>query len=42
MFLYEGHKLWEGNNKEIARSEVEELNEFVFSNKLLRELKSHL
>ncbi len=42
MFLHEGHKIWEGNNKEIAHSDVEELNDFVFSNKLLRELKSHL
>lgn len=42
MFLHQGAKIWEGNNKEISHSEVEELNEFVFSNKLLRELKTHL
>ncbi|MEO1653758.1 MAG: ATP-binding cassette domain-containing protein, partial [Bacteroidota bacterium] len=42
MFLYKGHKLWEGNNKEIAHTNVDELNDFVFSNKLLRELKAHL
>ena len=42
LFLYKGHKLWQGNNKEIARTDVEELNDFVFSNKLLRDLKSHL
>lgn len=42
MFLYKGYKLWEGNNKEIAHTDIEELNEFVFSNKLLRDLKSHL
>ncbi len=42
LFLYQGHKVWEGNNKQISHTEVEELNEFVFSNKLLRELKSHL
>ncbi len=42
LFLYQGHKVWEGNNKQISHTDVEELNEFVFSNKLLRELKSHL
>ena len=42
LFLYKGHKIWEGNNKEISRTDVEELNDFVFSNKLLRDLKSHL
>lgn len=42
LFLYKGHKLWEGNNKEIAHTDVEELNDFVFSNKLLRDLKTHL
>ena len=42
IFLYKGHKLWEGNNQEITHSGVEELDDFVFSNKLLRELKAHL
>ncbi|WP_026998681.1 ABC transporter ATP-binding protein [Eisenibacter elegans] len=42
MFLYEGHKLWEGSNQEIARTDVDELNAFVFSNKLLRDLRTHL
>ena len=42
MFLHQGHKVWEGNNQEITKVEVEELNEFVFSNKLLRDLRQHL
>lgn len=42
IFLHQGHKLWEGTNKDITHSDVEELNEFVFSNKLLRDLKKHL
>lgn len=42
LFLYKGHKIWEGNNQEIAHTDVQELNDFVFSNKLLRELKTHL
>lgn len=42
MFLYQGDKLWEGTNQDIAHSDVNELNEFVFSNKLLRDLRTHL
>ena len=37
MFLYEGRKLWEGNSATLTQSNVSELNEFVFANKLLRE-----
>jgi len=37
MFLYEGKKLWEGNSNTLTQSDVSELNEFIFANKLLRE-----
>jgi phospholipid/cholesterol/gamma-HCH transport system ATP-binding protein len=36
MFLYQGAKLWEGNNDNIMEAEVPELQEFVFTNKLMR------
>ncbi|GAA4447891.1 ABC transporter ATP-binding protein [Ravibacter arvi] len=39
IFLYQGRKLWEGNDATITQSEVPELNEFLFSNKLLRDLR---
>jgi phospholipid/cholesterol/gamma-HCH transport system ATP-binding protein len=39
MFLYQGNKLWEGVNSEIIRTDVPELKEFLFSNKLLREME---
>ena len=39
MFLHEGKKLWEGNNKNILKTNVKELNEFVFSNKLMKKIK---
>lgn len=39
MFLYKGEKLWEGNNSNIRTSDVEELNEFIFANKLLQEMR---
>jgi phospholipid/cholesterol/gamma-HCH transport system ATP-binding protein len=36
IFMYRGAKLWEGDNDDIFYSEVKELNEFLFSNNLLR------
>ncbi len=39
MFLYKGHKLWEGSNQEIMHSGVQELDHFVFSNKVMASLK---
>lgn len=39
MFLYQGRKLWEGDSATITQSDVPELNEFLFSNKLLRDLR---
>ncbi len=39
MFLYKGRKLWEGKNNEIMNSGVEELDDFVFSNKVMQSLK---
>jgi phospholipid/cholesterol/gamma-HCH transport system ATP-binding protein len=38
VFLYEGKKLWEGNSDTLTQSDVEELNEFIYANKLLREM----
>lgn len=37
IFLYKGKKLWEGDESTIVQSDVPELNEFLFSNKLLRD-----
>ena len=39
IFLHEGKKLWEGNNKKILKTNIKELNEFVFSNKLMKKIK---
>ena len=36
MFMYEGHKLWEGNNQNIADCNVKELEDFIFANNLMR------
>ncbi|QKZ11577.1 ABC transporter ATP-binding protein [Spirosoma sp. KUDC1026] len=38
VFLYQGKKLWEGNSDTLTQSDVEELNEFIYANKLLREM----
>lgn len=39
MFLYEGKKLWEGTRDNILDSDVKELNEFIFANRLMRDAK---
>lgn len=39
MFLYQGDKLWEGHSSDISKTDVAELKEFLFSNKLLREME---
>ena len=39
MFLYQGHKLWEGDSSTITSSNVKELNDFIFANKLLRDMQ---
>lgn len=39
MFLYKGEKLWEGNNKDILDSNIRELNDFIFANRLMKDLK---
>lgn len=39
LFLYQGKKWWEGSNKEIAHSDVEELNNFVFASPFMKAAK---
>lgn len=39
MFLYKGRKLWEGSSADITHSGVSELDDFVFSNKVMQGLK---
>lgn len=39
IFLYKGQKWWEGSNKEIAHSDVEELNNFVFASPFMKMAK---
>jgi phospholipid/cholesterol/gamma-HCH transport system ATP-binding protein len=39
IFLYQGDKLWEGKKDDITKTTVPELQEFLFSNKLLREME---
>lgn len=40
IFLHQGHKLWEGSNDEIAHAGIEELDDFMFSNRLMRSYKT--
>lgn len=39
MFLYKGEKLWEGDSNTLTQSNVKELNEFIYANKLLRDME---
>ena len=38
LFIFEGHKLWEGSNKSITKSDLKELNDFVFATKLMKQI----
>lgn len=42
MFMFEGHKVWEGSRKTIFHSEVDEFNNFVFANSVMRTLKKKM
>jgi len=39
MFLHEGKKFWEGSNKEIAKTDIQELNDFVFASRFMKAAK---
>lgn len=39
LFLYQGMKNWEGSNKEIAHTDIKELNEFVFASPFMKVAK---
>ena len=40
-FLYQGKKLWEGDSGTLTHSNVDELNEFINANKLIREMEKN-
>ncbi len=40
MFLHKGTKLWEGSHDNLIQSGVKELDDFVFTNKVMRSLKN--
>ncbi|HEY1024811.1 MAG TPA: ABC transporter ATP-binding protein [Sphingobacteriaceae bacterium] len=42
IYLYDGQKWWEGSNKEIARTDNRELNDFVFASKFMEAGKDKL
>ena len=41
MFLHEGKKFWEGSNKEIAHTDIAELNDFVFASRFMKAAKKN-
>jgi phospholipid/cholesterol/gamma-HCH transport system ATP-binding protein len=42
IYIFEGRKLWEGSNDDIADSEVKELNDFVFASNMMKKLKQQI
>jgi len=42
IFLFDGKKEWEGSNKEIAKTDNKELNDFVFASKFTQAAKEKL
>ncbi len=42
MFMYEGHKVWDGTKEEVIDAEVKAFNNFVFANNLMRTLKEQM
>ena len=38
MFLLEGKKLWEGSNDDVTKSDLKELNDFIFATKLMKQM----
>ncbi len=39
LFICNSHKLWEGNNEDIIHSGVQELDDFVFANNMMRRFR---
>lgn len=39
LYMYKGHKEWEGSNKEIIFSKNQRLNDFIFASEFLRDAK---
>ena len=41
IFMYKGEKVWDGTKSDILDTEVKSLQDFLFANKLIREMKNH-
>ncbi|MCU0430128.1 MAG: ATP-binding cassette domain-containing protein [Cytophagaceae bacterium] len=41
IFMFKGEKVWEGSKKDILDTKVKSLQDFLFANKLIREMKDH-
>ena len=42
MFMFEGHKVWDGAKDEIIGADEKAFNDFVFANNLMRTLKEQM
>jgi phospholipid/cholesterol/gamma-HCH transport system ATP-binding protein len=39
LYIYKGHKWWEGNNRQILKADNKELVDFVYASEMLKELR---
>ena len=39
LYIYEGHREWEGSKEEVMSAENERLNSFIFASDLFRKIK---
>ncbi|HEX8546980.1 MAG TPA: ATP-binding cassette domain-containing protein [Cytophagaceae bacterium] len=42
LFMFKGEKVWQGNKDNIFETEVQPLRDFIFANKLMREMKERM
>jgi phospholipid/cholesterol/gamma-HCH transport system ATP-binding protein len=42
MFMYQGHKVWDGTKSEVIGADEKAFNDFVFANNLMRTLKEQM
>ena len=42
MYLHQGKKLWEGDNKSILTAKVPELMDFIFASKVMQGMRNYM
>jgi phospholipid/cholesterol/gamma-HCH transport system ATP-binding protein len=40
IFMFKGQKIWEGTKEDILRTDIKDLQDFIFANKLIRDMRN--